>query len=191
MLAPQNSLFWLWGPAAFGSADWLALLAHFSVLSLLAVGGAMTTVPGMHRYVVDQTGWITDGQFSASVALAQAAPGPNVLVVVVLGYNVGGIAGALATTLGTLLPSSALSFAVTRYGARERAAPALRAITTGLAPLTIGLLASTGWILLEPTRNQWHAWVLVGVTLLLMLRTRWSPLWPIAIGGIAGVAGWV
>ncbi|MDQ2779265.1 MAG: chromate transporter [Pseudomonadota bacterium] len=187
----NDSLVWLWGPATFDGAAWLALLGHFAVLSLLAIGGAMVTAPGMHRFVVDQTGWLSDGQFTASVALAQAAPGPNVLVVAVLGYNVGGLAGVIATMAGILLPSSTLTFVVSRYGAREHAAPALRAITTGLAPLTIGLLGSTGWILLDPTRTRADTWLLVALTLLLMLRTRLSPLWPICIGAIAGIAGWV
>lgn len=192
MTAPTpDTLAWLWGPEAFSVADWWALFGHFAALSLLAIGGAMSTVPGMHRYVVDQTGWLSDGQFTSSVALAQAAPGPNVLVAAVIGYNVAGVAGAVATMVGTLLPSSALTFAVTRYGERNREAPALRAITTGLAPLTIGLLLSTGWILLEPTRLDVAAWLLVGATLLFMLRTKGSPLWPICAGAVVGGFGWV
>ncbi|MEO5732365.1 MAG: chromate transporter [Rubrivivax sp.] len=191
MPAAPDSFVWLWGPASFSVADWLGLFGHFAALSLLAIGGAMSTVPGMHRYVVDQTGWLSDGQFTNSVALAQAAPGPNVLVAAVLGYNVAGLAGAFATMVGTLLPSSTLTFAVTRYGARNREAIGLRAVTTGLAPLTIGLLLSTGWILLEPTRHNGVAWLVVASTLLFMLRTRGSPLWPICVGAVVGALGWI
>ncbi len=191
MPAAPDALVWLWGPASFTFADWLGLLGHFAALSLLAIGGAMSTVPGMHRYVVDQTGWLSDGQFTNSVALAQAAPGPNLLVVAVLGYNVAGLAGAFATLVGTLVPSSTLTFAVARYGARNRDAPALKAITIGLAPLTIGLLLSTGWILLDPIRHNVAAWALVGATVLFMLRTRWSPLWPICAGAALGAFGWI
>ena len=78
-------------------ADWLSLFLHFLSLSLLAVGGAITTAPDMHRYLVGRQQWLTDPQFSASVAIAQAAPGPNVLFIALLGWNVGLNAGGLGT----------------------------------------------------------------------------------------------
>jgi chromate transporter len=181
----------LLGPAPLPAAAWLSLFTHFLILSLLAVGGAITTVGDMQRFVVREQGWLTDAQFTASVALAQAAPGPNVLFVAVIGFNVGGLAGVLATMTGTLLPSTTLAMAATRYSSRNRASRWLRAFTTGLAPLTIGLLVATAWILLEPTRTQWTSGALVLGTLAFMLGTKWSPLWPIAAGALTGVLGWV
>ena len=181
----------LWGPLGLGAADWLQLFVHFLMLSLLAIGGAITTAPDMQRFVVGERGWLSDAQFTASVALAQAAPGPNVLFVAVIGFNVGGLAGMLATMVGTLLPSTTLALTATRWGERRRDSRALQAFTAGLAPLTIGLLLASGWILLEPTRTQLGAVALVAVTLWLMLRTRWSPLWSIALGAAVGAAGLV
>ena len=75
------------------NADWLALLTHFLSLSLLAVGGAITTAPDMHRYLVTQQHWLSDSQFTSSIALAQSAPGPNVLFIALFGWNVGMNAG--------------------------------------------------------------------------------------------------
>ena len=120
--------------ATLSHADLLGLFAHFLVLSLLAVGGAITTAPDMHRYVVDEHQWISDAQFSASVAIAQAAPGPNVLFVAVIGWNVAGPIGALATMSGTLLPSTALTLVATRWGTSRRETRGMRAFTTGLTP---------------------------------------------------------
>lgn len=183
---------WLIGPHALGAADWLSLVTHFMMLSLLAVGGAITTVPDMQRYVVHEQGWLSDAQFTGCIALAQAAPGPNVLFVAVIGFNVGGLAGVLATMAGTLAPSTVLALNVTRWGDKNRESRGLRAFTTGMAPLTIGLLISTGWVLLQPARSHWlNAAVLVGLTMLLMLRTRRSAVWPIAAGALAGGMGWV
>ena len=76
-------------------ADYLSLFLHFLVLSPMSIGGAITTVPEMHRFLVDQTGWLTETEFTTSIALAQAAPGPNILFVAVLGWNVAGLAGAV------------------------------------------------------------------------------------------------
>lgn len=182
------------GTNQLNAGQWLALFSHFLMLSLLAIGGAITTVPDMHRFVVAERGWLSESQFTGSVALAQAAPGPNVLFVAVIGFNAGGLLGVLATMVGTLLPSTTLALVATRWGERNRDAKLLRAFTTGLAPITIGLLLATGWILLEPVRDGGHllnSALLVGATLLFMLRTRWSPLWPICAGAVAGIFGWV
>jgi chromate transporter len=179
------------GSLALSAADWLLLFTHFAMLSLLAVGGAITTAPDMQRFVVREQGWLSDAQFTGSVALAQAAPGPNVLFVAVIGFNIGGLAGVLATLAGTLLPSSLLAYGITRWGERRRDSRALRAFTTGMAPLTLGLLAATGWILLAPTHPGWGTAALVAGTIVFMLRTSWSPLWPIAAGAGAGIMGWV
>jgi chromate transporter len=181
----------LWGPLGIGWGDWLQLFLHFMTLSLLAVGGAITTVPDMQRFVVEHKGWLNDDQFSACIALGQAAPGPNVLFVAVIGFSVGGLAGVLATMAGTLLPSAALALTASRWGDRHRQARGLRAFTAGLAPLTIGLLLATGWILLEPVGLHLVPTLLVVGTVALMMRTKRSPLWAIAAGALAGALGWV
>ena len=181
--------------SALSSADLLGLFGHFLMLSLLAVGGAITTAPDMHRYVVTEHGWITGAQFTSSIALAQAAPGPNVLFVAVIGWNVAGPLGALVTMVGTLLPSTALTLFVSRWGARRRETRGVRAFTTGLTPLTIGLLVATGWLLLRPyVRDERHAVgaiVLVGVAVVGMLRTKLSPMWFVALGAVVGGLGWI
>ena len=178
-----------------GAADVLALFAHFLVLSLLAVGGAITTAPDMHRFIVDEHGWLTDAQFTTSIAIAQAAPGPNVLFVAVLGWNVAGLAGALATSVGTLLPSTLLTLTATRWGARRRETRGIRAFTTGLTPLTIGLLLATGWVLAKPFvvggSHRIEAVALVTFSALMMIRTKISPMWLIAVGAVVGALGWI
>ena len=71
------------------AADWLSMLVHFMSLSLLAVGGAITTAPDIHRRLVDETHWLTESQFSSSIAIAQAAPGPNIMFIALMGWNIG------------------------------------------------------------------------------------------------------
>ena len=179
---------------ALSAADLLGLFAHFLVLSLLAVGGAITTAPDMHRFVVDEHHWITDAQFSASIAIAQAAPGPNVLFVAVIGWNVAGPLGALATMSGTLLPSTALTLFATRWGSSRAETRGLRAFTAGLTPLTIGLLVATGWLLALPYvrgPQPIGALAVIGLSIAVMLRTKVSPMWLVGAGAVAGALGWV
>ena len=175
------------------ATDLLSLLGHFMLLSLLAVGGAITTASDMHRYVVVEHGWISDAQFTSSIAIAQAAPGPNVLFVAVIGWNVAGAAGALATLVGTMLPSTLLVLAVSRWAAQRREHPGVRAFTTGMAPLTLGLLLATGWVLAEPfvrvPGQRVGALALIAVTIVAMMRFRLSPMWLMALGAVVGAAG--
>jgi len=182
--------WWIWGSGALSWPDYAALFGHFTLLSLLAIGGAITTVPDMQRFVVVDRHWLDDAQFTASVALAQAAPGPNVLFVAVIGFNVGGLAGVAATMAGSLLPSTTLALLATRWGAARRESRFVRAFTSGLAPLTIGLLLATGWVLANPLHAQPGALALVLATPVVMLRTKLSPMWPIAAGAVVGALGW-
>jgi len=181
--------------SALSSTDLLGLFGHFLVLSLLAIGGAITTAPDMHRYIVDEHQCISDAQFSASIAIAQAAPGPNVLFVAVLGWNVAGPLGALVTMAGTMLPSTALTLVVTRWGTRRRETRGMRAFTTGLTPLTIGLLVSTGWLIARPYvvdgTHALGALALVALSIATMLKTRLSPMWLVGVGALVGALGWV
>ncbi|MFT3665942.1 chromate transporter [Piscinibacter sp.] len=182
--APMNGLAW---------SDLLGLAGHFMLLSLVAIGGAITTASDMQRYLVAEHGWISDAQFTSSIAIAQAAPGPNVLFVAVIGWNVAGVAGMLATLIGIMLPSTLLVMAVSRWAARRRDSLAVRAFATGMAPLTLGLLLATGWVLAEPfvrvPAQRIGALALIGVTIAVMLGTRVSPIWLVALGAATGALG--
>lgn len=196
--------------AAFSGADWLALLAHFLSLSLLAIGGAITTAPEMHSYLVTEKSWLTDSQFTSSIALAQAAPGPNVLFIAVLGWNVGMNAGGGPTAgpqgwwmalggvgvamVGILLPSTTLTFAAARWGHRNRERRAVRAFKQGMAPIVVALLVATGWILAsshgEPLVH-WRLWLLSAATTVLVWQTRIHLLWLLGAGAVLGALGYL
>ncbi|MGA1318885.1 MAG: chromate transporter [Rubrivivax sp.] len=184
-------------------ADWLGLLLHFMGLSLLAVGGGFSVVPGMHRYLVDQQGWLSPAQFASSIAIAQAAPGPNVMFVAVMGWqvglNVGGSllwagVGALLCLLGMILPSSLLTLLTTRWAARHQHHRAVRAFKLGMAPMVVALLASTAVLLLRPalaSEAMWQAAALGVVAFVVLWRTRVHLLWVLASGAVLGAMGWV
>jgi chromate transporter len=194
----------------FTATDWLQLFSHFATLSLLAVGGAITTAPDMHRHLVLDQRWLTDTQFVSSIALSQAAPGPNVLFVALLGWNVGmnaagghaagwhawgwALLGVTISMVAILLPSSVLTYSATRWAHRNREMRAVRAFKTGMAPIVIALLIATGWLLSahhdQPDRD-WPLWLLTAVTTVLVWRTRIHLLWLLAAGAGLGWLGWV
>lgn len=175
-------------------ADLLFVFGHFLMLSLLAVGGAIAVAPEMQRWLVVDRGWLSDAQFTSSVALAQAAPGPNLLFVAVIGWNLAGAPGVVATMAGILIPSTTLTIAVARLAREHRETRAVRSFVAGLAPLTCALLFATAYLLAEPyVRDAQHrigALVLVGLSAGVMTTTRASPLWLIALGAALGAIGW-
>lgn len=195
---------------AMTGADWLTLFTHFASLSLLAVGGAITTAPDMHRFLVTDQQWLTEAQFTSSIAIAQAAPGPNVLFVALMGWNVGlnaaggtlnsawalalALMGVVLAMTAILLPSSVLTYSATRWAHRNRELRAVRAFKQGLAPIVIALLIATGWLL---TAAHPHAasdgplWLLTLVSTLLVWRTKIHLLWLIGAGAVLGAVGWV
>ena len=190
------------------TSDWLSLFNHFASLSLLAVGGAITVAPDMHRFLVEEKLWLSESQFTSSIALAQAAPGPNILFVALMGFNVGMNAGAslgggwmsvglaslglVLTLMGIMLPSSVLTYTATRWAHHNRELRAVRAFKTGMAPIVIALLIATGWLLTgshdHPGRD-WPLWLLTGVATLLVWRTKIHLLWMIGAGAVLGAFG--
>jgi chromate transporter len=170
--------------------DWLALFGHFLLLSLLAIGGAITVIPDMHRVMVEQMGLLTDAQFNASIAIAQASPGPNVLFVAVMGYQAAGLLGAGATLIGIMVPSTTLALVVARWGHARRDWRAIQAFKAGMAPIVIALMFSTGWILAAETPG-WRHLLLTIAAALLVWRTRIHLLVLILFGAILGAAGYV
>jgi chromate transporter len=190
--------------------DWLNMFNHFASLSLLAVGGAITTAPDMHRYLVNETHWLSDSQFTSSIALAQAAPGPNILFVALMGWNVGlnaaaslgggwtslGLAslGVVVSMLGIMLPSSVLTYMATRWAHQHRDKIGIRAFKSGMAPIVIALLLATAWLLTvnhdQPARD-WPLYLLTAMTTLVVWRTQVHMLWLIGAGALLGALGWV
>lgn len=170
------------------SSNWFTLFGNFLLFSLLSIGGAITVAPEMHRLLVDQMHLLTDAQFSASIAIAQAAPGPNILFVAVMGYQAAGLAGAVTTMAGIMLPSTTLALAAARWGNARRDWLALRAFRSGMAPIVIALLVATGWILSWQTPG-WRHVLLTIASAIIVWRTRVHLLWLIAIGGMIGAMG--
>lgn len=185
---------------SLAAADWLALLFHFMSLSLLAVGGAITTAPDMHRYLVDQRTWLTEPQFASSIALAQAAPGPNVLFVALLGWNVGlnaggyplALLGMTVTMVGVLLPSTTLTYLAGRWSHRNRSLRLVRAFKQAMAPIVVALLLATAWLLgsaYQGLPRAWALWLLTFASMLLVWRTRIHLLWLLGAGALLGASG--
>jgi chromate transporter len=165
------------------------LVWTFGLMSLLAVGGANSAIPEMHRIAVDVHHWMTDKQFADVFAISQLSPGPNVLIVTLIGYSVAGILGAVAATLAMCGPTAILAYYVSRLLARSGGSrwPAL--IQAALVPLSIGLMGASALILAQSSDGSWTAVLLTLATAAFAFATRLNPFWMLAAGAVLGFAG--
>jgi chromate transporter len=168
------------------ASNLLALFLHFLSLSVFATGGAMALASDMHRYVVDEHAYITHTQFVNSIALAQAAPGPNILFITVMGWQIAGVGGALATTLGLSMPAFIFPFIISRLGRMAQFERLIKSLQRGLGPVGLGLMASTSFLLVREAPGVWIGAAMIAVAALILQFTRVPPLVLIVVCGTLG-----
>jgi len=167
----------------------LALALTFAVMSLFAVGVANSAIPEMHRVAVEVRHWLTDKQFADVFAISQMSPGPNVLIVTLIGYSVAGVAGALAATLSMCGPTAILAYYVSRFLQRSSHSPWPAIIQAALVPLSIGMMGASGLILALTSDRSWGDGLMTVAAAALAFGTRLNPLWMLVAGGALGFAG--
>jgi chromate transporter len=169
----------------------LTLLWTFGLMSLFAVGGANSAIPEMHRVAVDVQHWITDKQFADAFAISQMSPGPNVLIVTLIGYSVAGVTGALVATLAMCAPTAILAYYVSRFLARSSHSRWPAIIQAALVPLSIGLMGASGLILAQTADRTWVAGLFTAMVAGLAFATRINPFWMLLAGACLGFAGFI
>jgi len=180
----------------------LHIITLFGSLSILSIGGGNTVLPEMHIKAVNDYGWLTDSQFADVFAISQSAPGPSILIVTMLGYKAGfdaaahgglpgevmGVLGAILATVFMILPAGLLVFWVAQFWERAKDSSVRHAIERGFAPLTVGLVLASGWVMSQAADSDWKAYVLTGICTLIFVFTKANPL---IVVGLAGVLGYL
>jgi chromate transporter len=168
---------------------YLTLAGHFALMSLAAIGGANGALPEMHRLTVEVMGWMTDRQFADMFAMAQVTPGPNVIIVTLIGYHVAGLGGAIVTTLAMCGPACAFALFMGKVWDRFRNAHWRLAVQAGLVPVSIGLLAASALIVAKAASTTWLSVALTLGTALVTWKWTLNPLWIFAGAALLGLAG--
>jgi chromate transporter len=176
----------MWSPEL-----WWDLFCHFLDVSLMAIGGAITLVPDLHRRLVVDGHLLSDLDFTSAIALAQAAPGPNLLFVALMGWYSAGLGGSIASMLGIMIPSTTLALAVSRWVSARRSWLSVQALQAGMIPVTLGLLLATGAHLAPSLQTQPKALLMSVVVALVVWRTKVGLIWLVAAGGLLGGLGLV
>ena len=165
------------------------IAVRFTALSFVAVGGINAILPEVHRVVVELEGWMTSGDFADLFALAQLAPGPNAMVVALVGWKVAGIPGALVATIAACGPSSLACYIAWHWADRLRHSPMRAIVQRALSPLAIGLILASGYTLARGADRSPGAFALTLIAAVALAWTRVNPVWVLLVAGVAGLAG--
>jgi chromate transporter len=163
--------------------------ARFAALSFVAIGGINAIMPEIHRVVVDVEGWMTSADFVDLFALAQLAPGPNAMVVALIGWKVAGVTGALVATLATCGPSSVGCYVAWQFADRFQHSTMRGVVQRALSPIAIGLILATGYTLARGADRSPGALALTLVATAALAWTRVNPVWVLVVAALAGLAG--
>ena len=164
----------------------LDVARQFLELSLLSIGGANAIISEIHLRSVEVEHWLTDADFSQMFALAQAAPGPNVLIVSLIGWKAAGVSGGIVAIVAMCAPSSLVAYYVAGAWERFRNAPWRIAAQAAIAPVTVGLVLASGYVLTRTVDHDWKAYVVTATTLVLAMTTRFHPLWFLGAAAVLG-----
>ena len=179
---------------------YIQILTLFSGLSLMSIGGGNTVLPEMHLKAVNDYNWMADSQFADIFAISQAAPGPSILIVTLVGYKaglgavpaewaqVGGVAGAILATAAMMIPAGILVYLVARVWESAKESSFRKAVEKGFAPLTVGLVLASAYVMSRTADHDWRAYLLTGVCTLIFVFTKVNPL---VVVGVAGGLGWL
>ena len=164
----------------------LQLALYFALLSLVSVGGIPSVMPEMQRLVVDVQGWMSAAEYTQLFAIAQAAPGPNVLVTALIGWKVAGLAGGMVALGAFCGPAAVLAYSIGGYWDRMRDAPWRKVLQHVLVPISVGFIVSGGYVLATPQGLAWQNALIAGAGAATLFFTRFNPLWILAAGGVLG-----
>lgn len=178
---------------------YLALMGMFGSLSLLSIGGGNTVLPEMHLRAVSGQHWMTNSQFADIFSISQAAPGPSILIVALIGYAAGlgvagvagGIAGGLLATVAMVIPAATLMYLITLSWQKAQKSKLRYAVEKGFAPLTVGLILATSLVMSKAADHDWRAYLITGVATMIFVRTNTNPLIVVGAAALLGYIGFV
>lgn len=178
---------------------YLALMSLFASLSLMSIGGGNTVLPEMHLRAVSGHHWLTDSQFADIFSISQAAPGPSILIVALVGYAAGlhvtgvtgGLAGGIIATAAMVLPAALLMYLVTLSWQKAQKSKLRVAVEKGFAPLTVGLVLATSLVMSRAADHDWRAYSMTAVATVVFLRTKANPLLVVGAAAALGYFGFM
>jgi len=168
-----------------------ALLSRVASLALISFGGVSTILPALHHQAVNEEHWMTDRDFANMFALASVSPGPNFMVLALIGYKAAGVIGAFVAVFALTIPMSLLAYTVVGVWDRFKTAHWRIATQEGLVPVTVGFVAAAAVLLVRASDSSYTGYAITAATAIVGSATKFNPLWIFLFAAIAGAAGFV
>ncbi|MBS0223048.1 MAG: chromate transporter [Proteobacteria bacterium] len=166
----------------------LQIARVFALLSLVSIGGANAVLPEIRRQVVVVQGWMSDPAFANVFAISHAAPGPNIIMVSLIGWQLAGLAGLLVATLAIMIPSCTLAFVAGRAIAHWSERRWTKLLREGLVPLALGLILASGLSMMQVADHDAVTVAISLATAAFVILSRRNPLWAIVTGAAINIA---
>ena len=166
----------------------IALAIVFTQLSLLAFGGGPAILPEMQHQVVEVHHWLSATEFSTMFAMAQAAPGPNMMIVPLVGWHVAGPAGLLVTSFAKFGPSSVITVFALKFWNQFKDHPLRERFEKALNPITVGLVLVSAWIIADASAQNSLLITIIAIATVMSLFKKVHPLWVMLFGAVAGAS---
>ena len=160
------------------------LFFTFAKLSLVSFGGIIASLSDIQHDVVNKYHWMSHADFIQLYALAQMAPGPNVTVVTLIGWQIAGLLGAITATLAILLPACTLTFLIINFAIRFMKSDNYKLLQKSIIPIAIGLIMASGVNFALVYDNNWFVIIMTVISLILMGFTKTNPVWIIIAGSV-------
>jgi chromate transporter len=167
----------------------ISLFLKLSAFSVVAFGGINALLPVLYDLSVNQEHWISSQTFADYFAIAQAAPGPNLMTVTLIGWNVGGLLGAALATLAISWPSAIMIYFLQGYISAIQNKQRQQMIQFAAGTLSVGLVLAAAWQISMQMNQSLPAYILTIGTITITFFTRWHPLYLIAAGAACGLLG--
>ncbi|MBV9089196.1 MAG: chromate transporter [Mycobacteriaceae bacterium] len=176
---------------------YVQLMTMFSTLSLLSIGGGNAVLPEMHLKAVRKAHWLTNSQFADIFSISQAAPGPSILIVTLVGYAaglhiagaLGGMVGGVIATAAMIIPAATLVYVLTRFWQKAHKSRVRHAVEKGFAPITVGLILATSLVMSRAADHDWRAYLVTGICTLIFVFTKTNPLIVVGAAALIGYLG--
>jgi chromate transporter len=161
----------------------------FTEISFISLGGGTASLAQMQWYSVHQFHWITAEEFIDFFAISQAAPGPSMLIVSLIGYKAASWYGMTVATVATFAPACVLTYIVSRVWKHFHDSPWREPVEKGLSAVTVGLIFASALIVSKHAANNWEAYVLVGASAIILSFSKLNPFILMILAGILGYYG--
>ena len=167
------------------------LAKSFAVISLIAIGGVNAVVPAMRQEIVDRLAWMDDATFMQLYAITQITPGPNILIVSLIGWQMAALPGLIVATLAMLLPACTLAYLLGKLAVRLAGSRGFKLVQDALVPLAVGLIIAAGLDMAQAAAHQWLYVLITLVSAAIIVFTRINPIWALVCGaGLVLGASW-